>query len=62
MDVRPVTKKEKIALVVGPEVTGLSSAVLSLADQCIELPMRGKKESLNVSVAFGIAVYWLLRP
>ncbi len=49
-----------IALLVGNEVEGLSPALLKQADTVIHIPMRGKKESLNVSVAFGIAVYSLL--
>lgn len=47
----------KIALVVGNEVEGLPPAILKRADKIIYIPMRGKKESLNVSVAFGVAVY-----
>jgi len=35
-------------------------SVLALADDTIEIPMHGKKESLNVSVATGIALYQLL--
>lgn len=50
---------KKIALVLGNEVRGLSPQILSLADQIVEIPMYGKKESLNVSVAFGIVVYHL---
>lgn len=53
-------KLEKLVLVVGNEVRGLSPAVLTLADHIVEIPMRGKKESLNVAVAFGIAAYWFL--
>ena len=49
--------KKKVALIVGNEVTGISSAVLKRADAILEIPMRGRKESLNVSVAFGIAAY-----
>lgn len=45
------------ALVVGNEVRGLSKAILSHCDEVIEIPMLGKKESLNVSVAFGIATF-----
>ena len=48
------------ALLVGNEVEGLPPALLKQADTIIHIPMRGKKESLNVSVAFGIAVYSLL--
>lgn len=51
---------EKLILVIGNEVRGLSPAVLKLADHIVEIPMRGKKESLNVAVAFGIAAYWFL--
>ncbi len=47
-----------LALVIGNEVKGVSSCVLKKADQIIHLPMLGKKESLNVSVAFGIAGYY----
>ena len=46
-----------IALVIGNEVKGVSKSVLKRADKIISLPMFGKKESLNVAVAFGIAGY-----
>ena len=55
-----LTRQSRVALVVGNEVRGVSSAILKKADKIIELPMRGKKESLNVSVAFGIAAYKLI--
>jgi 23S rRNA (guanosine2251-2'-O)-methyltransferase len=45
------------AFIVGNEVTGLSRSVLAKCDAVLSIPMRGKKESLNVSVAFGIAAY-----
>lgn len=48
-----------ICLVVGNEVTGISQEVLANCDYVCHLPMRGIKESLNVSVAFGIAGYLL---
>jgi len=51
--------KFPLALVVGNEVKGISPAVLKRADQVIHLPMFGQKESLNVSVAFGVAGYWI---
>ena len=53
-------KTEKLALLLGNEVTGLPKKILALADAAIEIPMLGKKESLNVSVAFGIAAYQLV--
>ena len=48
-----------LALVVGNEVTGVSPAVRRLADEVVEIPMLGQKESLNVAVAAGIALYQL---
>jgi tRNA G18 (ribose-2'-O)-methylase SpoU len=54
------SKLKPTALIVGNEVRGISQALLRTADKIVEIPMRGKKESLNVSVAFGIAVYALI--
>lgn len=48
---------QKIALVLGSEVHGLPPRVLRAADRILEIPMIGKKESLNVAVAFGIVVF-----
>lgn len=47
------------ALIVGNEVDGLERKTLALADTVIHLPMRGTKNSLNVSVAGSIALYHL---
>jgi len=47
--------------VLGNEVLGLSPQSLKYADHVLEIPMHGKKESLNVSVAAGIALFSLLR-
>lgn len=52
---------ERVALVVGNEVGGVSAAFLTGEFTCIELPMKGEKESLNVSVAGGVAMYLLTR-
>jgi 23S rRNA (guanosine2251-2'-O)-methyltransferase len=49
--------KFPLALVIGHEVKGVSPSALQLADAILEIPMFGTKESLNVSVAFGIAGY-----
>jgi tRNA G18 (ribose-2'-O)-methylase SpoU len=46
-------------LVVGNEITGVSDDLLSYCDQAIEIEMAGMKNSLNVSVAFGIVAYHL---
>lgn len=53
------TQWEKGVLVVGHELEGLSTGVLKRADIIAEIPMVGKKHSLNVSVAFGVAAYAL---
>ncbi len=52
---------EKIALIVGNEVSGVEEKTLARVDGRIEIPMHGKKESLNVAVAFGIAAFALRR-
>jgi len=49
--------KFPMALVIGNELKGVSSSVLKRADKVISLPMFGKKESLNVAVAFGTVGY-----
>ena len=49
------------ALIVGNEVSGIPRSVLKQADTIIQIPQKGTKESLNVSVACGIAVYAILR-
>ena len=49
--------KFPLALIIGNEVKGISKKTLEKADKIIYLPMRGKKESLNVAVAFGVAGY-----
>ena len=46
-----------LALIIGNEIKGISPSVLKRADKIISLPMFGRKESLNVAVAFGIAAY-----
>ena len=50
----------KIAIILGSEVKGMSKTTLEKSDTILEIPMFGKKESLNVSVAFGIAIYGIL--
>ncbi len=56
---RPNVKSQLLnaALIFGNEVRGISPAILKKCDKVLEIPMRGKKESLNVSVAFGIVVF-----
>ncbi len=46
-----------VCYVVGNEVTGVSEEMIAVCEKCIEIPMRGLKQSLNVSVAAGIVGY-----
>jgi tRNA G18 (ribose-2'-O)-methylase SpoU len=46
-----------MALILGNEVKGVSKTILKKVDKIVFLPMSGQKESLNVSVSFGIAGY-----
>ncbi len=60
IDYREADPGERFVLVLGNEMGGVDEALLALADVCIEIPMRGEKESLNVAVSGGIALYALL--
>jgi len=50
---------EKTALIFGNEITGIGPAIMESSDKVIELPMAGKKNSLNVSTCVGIVVYYI---
>lgn len=50
-------ERANIALVLWNEVSGVSQKVLDISDKIVMIPMLGKKESLNVSVAAGIVMY-----
>ncbi|MBP1968847.1 TrmH family RNA methyltransferase [Virgibacillus natechei] len=52
-----VEVSEKVALIVGNEGAGVQSELLQLADTIVNIPIYGKAESLNVSVAAGILMY-----
>lgn len=52
--------QKRVILVLGEEVSGISEEILGLLDVIFEIPMKGKKESFNVSVASGIALYELM--
>lgn len=56
------TPPEKIALWLGEEVEGMTPQQRNQCDALIEIPMHGQKESFNVSVAAGIALYGLTYP
>ena len=52
---------DKVVLVLGEEVKGIDYSLYDMIDLFVEIPMRGKKESFNVSVAAGVAMYELTK-
>jgi tRNA G18 (ribose-2'-O)-methylase SpoU len=59
-----ILKDKKVAnavLILGNEIHGVSEDVLSEVDYIMEIPMKGDKESFNVSIACGIALYELTK-
>lgn len=60
VDYKKVKPKEKVVFVMGAEVDGVDKNILKIADIIAEIPMLGQKESLNVSVAFGVALFRIL--
>lgn len=57
IDYKKVKLQNKNVFLVGTEVTGIPKNILKKCDIIAEIPMRGKKESLNVSVALGIFLF-----
>ena len=55
-------KTEKLALIFGNEVSGVSDNALSRVSGCIEIPQWGAKHSFNISVSIGIVLWQLIRP
>lgn len=60
VDYKKVRINSRALFVLGNEVDGISKEILKLCDVIAEIPMSGEKESLNVSVAFGIALFRIL--
>mgnify|MGYP003395699321 CR=1 FL=1 len=54
---KPSSNKNKIVFIIGNEVKGLPSQILRLANKTLKIPMKGKKESLNVGIAFAVVAY-----
>ena len=52
---------EKTAIVIGNEANGVEKEILELADEKIKIPMPGKTESLNASVATAVILYEAMR-
>ena len=59
VDYKNIEVKEKMVVVLGNEVDGVSEGVLKESDVVAEIPMKGEKESLNVSVATGVFLFRL---
>jgi len=59
VNVEGFTPAEKVCLIVGHELTGVPEPLLALSDSIVQIPMLGKKESMNVAVAAGIALHRL---
>ena len=55
-----IEEKDNVAIIVGNEVDGITQDVIEISDVTVEIPMLGTKESLNVTIAFGIAAYRIL--
>jgi len=60
VDYKKVKVKFPVLFIVGNEVTGMEKDMLKLCDVVAEIPQKGEKESLNVSVAFGVALFRML--
>jgi tRNA G18 (ribose-2'-O)-methylase SpoU len=53
------TNPDDLALVVGNEITGIESYTLKICSEIVSIPMKGQKESFNVSTAAAMALYYL---
>ncbi|MCX6757508.1 MAG: TrmH family RNA methyltransferase [Candidatus Nomurabacteria bacterium] len=60
IDYKKVKIGKKNVFLVGNEVIGIDKKTLEKCDVIAEIPMKGKKESLNVSVSFGVAIFRIL--
>ncbi len=59
VDYKEVSTNVDTVFVVGSEVDGVQKEILTVSDTVVEVPMLGLKESLNVTIAFGIVGYKL---
>jgi 23S rRNA (guanosine2251-2'-O)-methyltransferase len=57
VDYKHYSPKTPVLFIVGNEVRGMSPALRAQCDVLVEIPMRGRKESLNVAVSFGVALF-----
>jgi len=56
-----ISGDEKLAVIMGNEVSGVEQSTIALCDGCLEIPQLGMKHSLNVSVAAGVVLWELVR-
>jgi tRNA G18 (ribose-2'-O)-methylase SpoU len=61
VDYRSLPYPRPIALILGHEVAGVTRPVLEKVDWIVEVPLRGRKNSLNVATAAGIVLFEILR-
>ncbi|MBI5655132.1 TrmH family RNA methyltransferase [Candidatus Uhrbacteria bacterium] len=61
VDLATYVPPDKVALLLGNEVDGIPPSLRALCDELVYIEQNGKKESMNVAVAAGIAAYTLLR-
>ena len=61
IDYKKLKPRFPLVLIVGNEVGGISKDILKKCDTVCEIPMIGKKESLNVGVALGVALFRILK-
>jgi len=59
IDMNEFDPPKKIAVILGSEIEGVNKEILEFSDMIIEIKMRGKKESFNVSIAAAICLYKL---
>lgn len=59
INLRQFVPADRFALLLGEEVNGIKSTYIERCNEVLEIPMSGQKESFNVSVATGIALYHL---
>jgi len=62
IDYRTLTLDRPTLFILGNEVTGISPSLRKQCDTLVEIPMHGKKESLNVGVAAGVVLFSSLQP
>jgi len=61
IDYKKIKTAKNTAILLGEEVNGIDKKILRKCDLIAEIPMKGKKESLNVSVACGILLFRLFK-